>query len=489
MIAIIEQFIINIALNFVNVETWNSFMRDPRNVAIMIGALVSLSGAWLGVFLLLRKLSLTADAISHTVLLGIVVAFFILLALGSEASLSSPLLLVGATGAGVLTVVLTEFVQRSHLVKSDAALGLVFPLLFAIAVILISRFAEDVHLDTDAVLVGEIGVAWANTNSYCLDNCADLIITPDNPRAEVGRNCTNCSRGGISPRDPEAIFEESCSNCGTYTAAEAWRERLIDAPPTLAFMPQALTIMALITLLNIAFVLVFYKELKLTSFDEQLAQSLGFRPVMMTYLLLTLVSLTAVGAFDAVGAILVVAFFVIPAATAYLLTDSLAGMLVISPLFGITGSAVGYRFASGNIFGVGTFNISISASMVIMTFALFLLVWVGSPRYGIVANLIRHFRNRQRFADQLLMGHLYNHASTPEEIAECALDTLHEHLNWTQTKVNTSLARTRLRGWVKVKDGLAILTATGADRVERFRRDHLARPFQNDTMGYIAIGD
>lgn len=503
----IEQVIIHFFLLFTDLESLNSFMRDTRSIAIVIGILVSMSGSWLGVFLLLRKSALTSDAISHTVLLGIVGAFFVMVALGLDPQLSSPFLLIGATIAGVMTVVLTELVQGSNLVKSDAALGLVFPLLFAIAVIMISRFAEDVHLDTDAVLVGEIGVAALNTNSYCFDNCDDVIITPESDLAETGRQCTNCSRDGISPRDDEAIFEEICSNCGTYTAAEAWRDRLIDAPPTLAFIPKSLTIMGLVTLINLLFITLFYKELKLASFDEALAKALGFRPVVLTYALMTLVSLTAVGAFDAVGSILVVAFFVIPAATAYLLTDKLSVMLLISPIFGIIGVVTGYDLSGGSFLGLSVdsflvfldntiglqgftvWNVSPSASMVIMTFFFFLVAWVISPKYGLISTIIRRYRNRRVFADQLLLGHLHNHMFTDEHITECAVDTLHEHMNWEIEKTQATLTRVRLRGWVSINEGIAELTKTGIRSVENFRQDNLNLGWQNDEIAFTAIGD
>src|SRR5690606_3896400 len=188
---------------------------------------------------------------------------------------------------------------------------------------LISRFTANVHLDTDAVILGEIGVVWADTASHCFDNCEDVVITADDPRAQMGRQCVNWQSEGISPRDPRAEFEEVCFNCGTYTAAQAWRERLIDEPPELVFWPRSITVMLVTTLLNLAFVLLLYKELKLTTFDAGLAAALGFRPGLINYALMVLVSVTAVAAFDAVGSVLVVAFFVIPAATAYLLTDRL----------------------------------------------------------------------------------------------------------------------------------------------------------------------
>jgi manganese/zinc/iron transport system permease protein len=504
---VIEQLIVDLFLNVVTIEQFNAFTRDPRSVAILVGVLVSLSGAWTGVYLLLRKMSLTSDAISHTVLFGIVTVFLIMVALGIEPRLNSPWLLIGATGAGVLTVVLTEILQRSGLVKSDAALGLVFPLLFALGVIGVSRFAEDVHIDIDAVLLGEIGLAWADSNSYCYDNCADVTITPDDPRAETGRNCTNCSRGGISPRDPEAEFETVCTNCGTYTAAEAWGERLIDAPPQLAYFPQSVTVMLLITLLNGAFITLFYKELKLVAFDEQLARALGFRPAVLTYALMTLVSLTAVGAFDAVGAILVVSFFVIPPASAYLLTDRLGIMLLIAPLFGIAGSVAGYEFARGSFLGLPVdgllvwldglvglggyteWNVSISASIVVMTFVFFGFVWVLSPRYGLAALVIRRRRRRRRFRVQMLLAHIAHHTGTPEAADELAPATLHEHLNWPRDTVESTLRRAKRKGFVHIDDDMVLLTDAGEDYVRRFRQQHLKRGQQNDRQALAAVGD
>ncbi|MBI5668017.1 MAG: metal ABC transporter permease [Chloroflexi bacterium] len=489
----LEQIIITILVKFIPIEQLNAALSDPRAVAILIGALVSISTACLGVFLLLRKMSLTSDAISHTVLLGIVVAFFVMVGLlGTEADLSSPLLVIGAAAAGVLTVILTELVQRSGLVKQDAALGLVFPLLFAIAIIIISRYADDVHLDTDAVLVGEIGVAWANTNSHCFDNCDDVVITPDHPRAEMGRRCINCSSGGITPRDPKAVFEEVCANCGTYSAAEAWRERLIPEPPALVFWPRSLTLMGLVTLLNVGFIALFYKELKLTSFDSALATALGFRPVALNYMLMTLVSVTAVSAFDAVGSVLVVAFFIIPAATAYLLTDRLAIMLLISPVFGALSAMTGYELARGQLLGIlpisdvlvfldrtvgldgyTQWNSSISASMVIMAFLFFLAAWVLSPRYGLVAAALRRRMQRQQFADQMILGHIYHHQGRPEAPEELAADRLHEHLGWTPTHTRLAIARLRTLNLVILEDEQVRLTPRGERVVSEFLHTQL----------------
>jgi manganese/zinc/iron transport system permease protein len=483
-----EQIVVQFLLNFASADAINAFFRDPRTTATIVGALVAISGAALGTFLLLRRQSLTTDAISHTVLLGIVVAFMVMVGVfGMEADLSSPLLILGAAVAGVATVVLTEAIQRSGLVKADAALGLAFPLLFAVSVILISRYADNVHLDTDSVIVGEIGLAWANTNSHCFENCDDVVITPNHPKAKVGRVCVNCASGGINPRSPEAVFEETCANCGTYTAAEAWRERLIDSPPTLVFFPKAITTMALITLVVVGFVTLFYKELKLATFDPALAAALGLRPGMLHYALMVLVSITAVGAFDAVGSILVIAFFILPPATMYLLTNRLAVILFLSPVIGALSAYFGYDLARGNFFGLQIsdllktldrtiglqgyteWNTSISASMVLMLFAFFLLAWIASPRFGLISTLLRRRAQRQHFADQVLLGHIYNHQRTPEAERELSVNQLYAHFQWTPARMRLALARLRALNLVQMQGEQVRLTERGENSVKAFK--------------------
>ena len=484
----LERLLIGLLLNLTDVQQLNAILGDPQTTALLTGALVALAAALPGTFLLLRKLSMTTDAISHTVLLGIVLAFLVLAALpGLEADLNSPWLILGAAVAGVATVVLTGAIQRTGLVKADAALGLVFPLLFAIAIILISRLTDDVHLDSDAVILGEIGVVWADARSHCLQDCEPVHITPDDPRAETGRRCTNCADLDIGPRDARAVFEEYCLNCGSYTAAEAWRARLITQPPLLVFWPRALTAMLLTALLNLGFVTLFYKELKLTTFDPALAAALGLRPAVMNTALMVLVSITAVAAFDAVGSVLVVAFFIIPPATAWLLSDRLAHILLLAPLGGILATLTGYEFSRGNFLGIAqvsdllvtldelvgldgftAWNTSISAAIVLMMFLFFLLAWVFSPRQGLLSTLLQRRARQRHFADQLLLGHVYNHQGTAEAAVELAQTGLHQHLGWTPRKTQRVLARLRLRSLVQLEAGAVQLTAGGERSVRRF---------------------
>jgi manganese/zinc/iron transport system permease protein len=151
-----------------------------------IAAVVAAACALPGVFLVLRRMALISDAISHAILPGIVLAFFVV------EDLSSPLLVVGAAGMGLVTVVLIELLRRTELVREDAAIGLVFPVLFSAGVVLIARFADDVHLDIDAVLLGELAFApfdrlvfWGWDWGCCWRACGGWRSHPGTRRQSV----------------------------------------------------------------------------------------------------------------------------------------------------------------------------------------------------------------------------------------------------------------------------------------------------------------
>lgn len=326
---------------------------SPQFEIQLIAVVVAIACTLPGVFLVLRRMAMLSDAISHAILLGIVLAFF------ATQDLSSPFLVVAAALTGVLTVSLVEVLNRTRLVKEDAAIGLVFPLLFSIGVILISRFAGKVHLDTDAVLLGELAFA---------------------------------------PFDRMVIF-------GTDVG------------------PKALFVMGGILLLNLAFIVVFLKELKLATFDAQLAAALGFAPGLIHYGLMTLVSVTAVGAFEAVGSILVVALMIGPPAAAYLLTDSIVRMLIYSSVIGFLAAISGYWMAH-------LFDVSIAGSMATMVGVLFLLSFLFAPERGMVALARRRKRQQIEFSLEMLLVHLLNHQGMPEEAQECHIGHLPAHLHW-----------------------------------------------------------
>jgi manganese/zinc/iron transport system permease protein len=242
--------------------------------SILIAVIIAAACALPGVFLVLRRSAMVSDAIGHTVLFGIVVAYLIV------RDADSIWLTVGAVAAGLLTVWLIELQRDSGLMREDSAIGLVFPLLFSIAVLLISRYTADLHLDTDSVLLGELAFA---------------------------------------PFDRLTLFGLN--------------------------LPRALWIGSAVFLLNGLLLLLFAKELALSTFDAALARTLGFAPLALHYGLMSSVSLTAVSAFDAVGAILVVALMVGPPAAARLLVDRLPPLILLSLLFAVLSALLGYAGA------------------------------------------------------------------------------------------------------------------------------------------------
>lgn len=358
------------------------------NVEILIIAcLVALSCALPGVFLVLRRVALMSDAISHAILFGIVTAFFFV------KSIASPWLLVGATLTGVLTVTLTEMIIKTKKLKEDAAIGLVFPLLFSIGVILISRGAENVHLDVDAVLLGE------------------LAFAPFNRLIFVGRDLGPIALWQITP----------------------------------------------ILMLNVAFIVVFYKELKVSVFDPGLAAAMGFAPVVLHYALMTVTSITCVGAFESVGSILVVALMIAPPAAAYLITDRLFLMVLWSGVIGICSALSGYALAYW-------LDANIAGAMATMSGVLFVCVWLWAPERGLLARYYFKRFKRFDFGADMLAVHLlqseYLHATQTENV----VSHMKEHMLWEDEFTSAIIAKGVQEGWVRREGDRLILTRFGREK-------------------------
>ncbi len=132
-------------------DPWTELLPSYGWVVLM-GFLVALACGLIGNFLILRRMALIGDAISHSILPGLAVAFLI------SKSRGPLVMFAGALAAGVVTTLLIEFIHRRTRVKQDAAIGIVFSTLFAIGVVIISLYAGQIDLDTDCVLYGELGV-------------------------------------------------------------------------------------------------------------------------------------------------------------------------------------------------------------------------------------------------------------------------------------------------------------------------------------------
>lgn len=346
----------------------------------LIASLVAIACAIPGTFLVLRKMAMISDAISHSILPGIVIGFFI------TQDLNAPLLIVLAALTGIITVVLVEYIQKTGLVKEDTAIGLVFPVLFSIGVILIAKHANDVHLDVDAVLLGELAFAPFDR----------LVIAG----TDVG--------------------------------------------------PKSLWVIGSILLITIGLLFAFFKELKISTFDAGLAASLGFSPAVIHYGLMSVSSITTVGAFDAVGAILVVALMIAPAAAAYLLTNNLKHMLVLSICFGIFSAISGYWLAH-------VLDASIAGSITTMLGLVFLMVYLFAPNKGVIA--VFYIEKQQRTEVSLLtfLLHLKNHS----EKSERHVNHLNEHINWQKVRSKTVLDLALKNNMILINKNIVSLTKKG----------------------------
>ena len=297
---------------------------------VLISILAAVACALLGNFLVLRKMSMMGDAISHAVLPGLAIAFLIT---GARASLT---MFIGAAVVGILTALFTQWLSRFGKVDEGASMGIVFTTLFAVGLLLIVQAADHVDLDASCVLYGAIE---------------------------------------LTPLDV------------------VWRPELFGS---VLQVPRSALVLCTVCAMNLLFVVLFFKELRIASFDSELATTMGINANLMHYMLMTLVAITTVAAFEAVGSIIVIAMLIVPAATAHLLTDQLYWMVVISAIFAALSAALGHVSA---IFLPGWMGIdpsvveatSTSGMMAVMAGVLFFIVLFCAPRQGIFVQKLGRF--------------------------------------------------------------------------------------------------
>jgi manganese/zinc/iron transport system permease protein len=297
------------------VEPWADHFTSYGWIALM-GFLVATACGLVGNYLILRRMALVGDAISHSVLPGLAIAFLV------ANNRSSLAMFLGALGAGLVTTVLIELIHKKSRVKQDAAIGITFSSLFAIGVIIISLFASKIDLDQECVLYGEIS--------------------------------------NIPLLGPTPVVRMAC-----------------------------------VTALTIMLIIVFYKELLVSSFDPGLAYSLGINAAVVHYGLMGMLSVVVVSAFESVGAILVIAMLILPGATASLLSQQLPRILWLTVVHAALSSVMGIHL------GVWL-NCSIAGAMVVMGSVLFGLAWVFSPQQGLLSRALRMRGNHCQTAPVVL---------------------------------------------------------------------------------------
>jgi manganese/zinc/iron transport system permease protein len=284
---------------------------SPDLQIVLVAGLVATACGLLGPFLVLRRVALMGDAVSHAVLPGIVATFLVF-----ETRAPLPVIL-GAAVFAILCVLGIDALRATGLVRSDAAIALVFPALFSLGVLGVQRYAEDLHLDLDATIYGEIA----------------------------------------------------------FVPLQQW-------DVLGAIVPRALIIVGAVALANAVLVTALWKELKATSFDPAFSRTAGIPPNRLSRVLLVAVAVTAVTAFESVGAILVVTLLIVPASTAYLLCDRLWPMVAVT-------IGVGWVAAGGGYAGALALDASIAGAMGLVAAGCFAIALALSPKHGLVARRLR----------------------------------------------------------------------------------------------------
>lgn len=369
---------------------------------ILTAVLAAISTALLGNFLILRKMSLLGDAISHAVLPGLAVAFFL------SNSRNSFWMFLGAVVVGFLTAVFTEWIRGAGKVDEGASMGVVFTSLFALGLVMIVQAADNVDLDPGCVLYGAIE---------------------------------------LTPLDTTRVLGIE--------------------------IPRVVMTLSAVLIVNLIFVLIFFKELKLSSFDASLSTTLGFPAALMHYLLMTLVAVTAVACFESVGNILVVAMMVVPPCTAYLLTDRLGWMLVLSCFIGSLAAVLGHLSAIivPEIWGYR--STSSAAMIAVVAGLLFIAAALLSPKHGVIIRAIRRRLLSWRILCEDILGLLYRIEEKGTD-TETGAQQLSEQLLAPMWMMRATLRWLRIRGMISQRDDSSNvnLTSQGRQAGEQLIRSH-----------------
>lgn len=376
---------------------WN-WMLDGWIIATAVVCAVACS--LVGNFLVLRRMSMLGDAITHAVLPGLAIAFF---ATGSRASLP---MFIGASIVGVGTAFFTEWIRKSGRVDEGASLGVVFTTLFAVGLILIVHSIDRVDLDADCVLYGSIE---------------------------------------LTPLEQIDVFGLQ--------------------------MPRAFAVLCSVMVMNAILVVVFFKELKLTSFDSSLAASVGFPPSIVHYLLMTVVAMTAVASFESVGSVLVVAMMIVPPATAYLLTNRLSHMIVMSIVLASISAILGHLSAIVIPGWFGFRSTSTAGMMAVTSGCLLTTAAAFAPRHGIAVKLWHQLTLGWHILADDIVALLYR-VEEKQGKKYVQPTWIRESLICNRHIFNVITTWLRLRGEIKTTDDKISLTGRGHFRAQNLVRSH-----------------
>ncbi len=238
----------------------------PDELQILVLSLIALSSAIVGVFLIHRKMTMLANALSHTVIFGIVLTYLILRKSFEliDPTLNFKVMFLASLVTGVLTALLSQLISKIGNLQKDASIGLVFTTFFALGILLITLFSKNSHIGIDMIMGNVDALHYKDlTSIFYMLGCNLLII------------------------------------------------------------------------------LLFMRGLKISTFDPIFSKLGGFSPTLFNYLIVLQLSLTAIGAFRAIGVVLVLSFFIVPPLAAHLYATSIEKQILIASFIGVISSYLG----------------------------------------------------------------------------------------------------------------------------------------------------
>lgn len=367
---------------------------------LMAALLAAISCGLLGNFLVLRRQSLMGDAISHAVLPGLVAAFLI------TQSRSPGVMFIGAAISALFTVAIVELIKRLGRVEPGAAMGVVFSVLFALGVYLLeSNAASGVDLDADCVLHGNLQTLfWSG-----------------------------------APTDWGAVISGQ----------------------SLQEVPRQVWSLLGTTIAVVAFVALFFKELRIASFDPGISTVQGIHAGVMHMVLMTFVAIAAVASFEAVGSILVIAMLICPAAAARLLTDRLLSQVLVSAVLSVVTAVAGYFLASA-------MGVNGAGMMAVVSGALVVAAMVFSPSHGVIAKALNQRRIGRSVAIEDVLGALWRLAESGQSATRQRLISALAN----PVRTGRAIERAIGQGLIEVGDSGLTLTDSGRARGAAIIRRH-----------------
>ena len=340
---------------------------------VATGAVTAMACSLPGLWLVLRRQSMMGDALSHTALPGLVLSILVVswagamgwIAQGQVDIATQIALIVGAVLMGMITTLLTEWLQNLANIDGGTALGVIFTGLFACGLVLLRVFANDAHIDAECVLFGRLEEVLSDTWS-------------------IG----------------------------------AWE------------VPKAACLTTILLVVNLALTIVFFKELRLASFDAELATTQGVNARLVHYTHMALTAATVTAAFQNVGSILVIALLVVPAVTALQLTWRLRTVVIATLVIACVSAVLGHVMAKtlpamicGPLGWPEIRDASSSGMISVAAGMLFVLAAVCGPR-GLLVSGWNRLKLTWQIAEEDVLGSLYRTEESSEPVTVSALSVV-----------------------------------------------------------------